>query len=473
MSEDGEKFFSDQETRDMIRRFEEMLQKNAHYYFDVDEFEEIIDYYIDKNRSSSAFDAIHHATVQHPSATGILSRKAQLLIEKGQPVEALKILKEVSRLEPSNPDLIIAQGIAYNQLGDFKSAVRQFDTGLALVMDGKAEVLHGIALSLEQVNQFKTALKYLSHAIELEPDNLLVLYDLAYCFERLEMIEKSAEYYERYLQLDPFSENVWYNLGVVYSRLNQFEKSISAYDYAIAIDDSYSSAYYNKANALANTGDYRKAIDVYKDFLLLEDDAEQVMCYLGECHEKLGEYDDALDWYRKVIRRDDRYADAWLGIAMVMYEKKNYYESLFHARKALNLEEDNQDVWFALGNIYTKLEFYKDARDAYRKTVRLDPYDFEAWANLADLYFLDKRLERAVDILVEARELNPDSALIGCRLSVCYILLGDEKNGMLFLEKACKLDNRMVEEFESYYPGHIPAAIDQILLRYRPNDSTR
>lgn len=466
MSEEKDRQYSDGETDEIVRRYEEMLRSNTRYYFDVDEFEELIDYYIESNRNSNAFDVVQYASVQHPNASGILARKAQLLIDKGQPVEALRILKELSKIEPANPDLIIAQGIAYNQIGDFKSAIRQFDHGLTLVVEGKVDILYNIAVALEQMNQFKTAMKYLKQANELEPDNFPVVYDLAYCCERLEMLDKSVEYYLQYLDLDPYSENVWYNLGVVYNRMDKFKEALEAYDYAIAIDETYASAYYNKANTLANIGEYRKATEVYKEFLYMEEDNEQVLCYIGECYEKLGEYDEALVFYRKVIKKNDKFADAWLGISMVMFEKKMYYESLYYAKRAIQCESDNLDAWFALGNIYTKLEFFDDAVSAYKKAIEIDPNDFEAWINLADLFFMEKSIPKAIKLLEEGKTYNHDSALLHCRLSVYYFLTSQYELGKEMLEQSLKSDPEMAVEFEKYYPEELSDSLTQILQKY-------
>jgi tetratricopeptide (TPR) repeat protein len=468
MSEEKDKPFSEGETYEIVRRYEEMLRNNTSYYFDVDEFEDIIDYYVDSNKFSVAFDVVQYASVQHPSSTGILLRKAQLLIDKGQPLEAIRILKDVSRIEPANPDLYVAQGFAYNQIGDFKSAIRQFDHGLTLVIEGKPDVLYNIAVSFEQANQYKTAMKYLHMANEMEPDNISVIYDLAYCCERLEMLEKSVEYYKKYLDLDPYSENVWYNLGVVYNRMDSFKMAIEAYDYAIAIDETYSSAYYNKANTLANINEYQKAIDVYKEFMYLEEDNDQVLCYIGECYEKIGQFEEALVYYRKVIKKNEKFADAWLGIGLVMYEKKMYYESLYYVRRAIQLEGDNQDSWFALGNVYTKLEFFDDAIISYKKAIELDPYDFESWVNMADLYYMEKQLIKALQTLEEGLGYNHDSAIILCRMSVYYFLLSNFDLGKEMLQKSLKADPSMAIEFENYYPGETPDSINKIIQNYHP-----
>ncbi len=468
MNEETDNPFPEKAGYETVRRYEEMLRNNTRYYFDVDEFEDIIDHYMDTNRLSKALDVAQYATRQHPLATGILIRKAQILIDKGQPLDAIRICKEVAKIEPDNPELYIAQGIGYNHLGDFKSAVRAFDHGLTLVNENKPEVIYQIALSMQQVNQYKLAMKYLQQAINLDPENITVLYDMAFCCERLEMLEKSVEYYKRYLDLDPYSENVWYNLGVVYNRLDNFEKAIESYDYAIAIDETYSSAYYNKANTLANLNLYREAIEVYKEFLFHEEDTEQVLCYIGECHEKLGEMDEALVYYRKVLKMNDKFADAWLGIGLVMFEKQMYYESLYYVKRAIILEEDNQDAWYAQGRVYTKLEFYEEAVASYEKALELDHYDEESWVNLADLYYHTKKIRKASETLEEGLLYNKDSGLMLVRYAAYLVLTGDIEKACTVLLQAVKADRYMSVEFDIYFPGEPPEVIKNILNKYRP-----
>ena len=48
----------------LVDRFEEMIQNDKQYFFDSEEFEDIIDYYIDKNNPKKSLQVIEYAIGQ-------------------------------------------------------------------------------------------------------------------------------------------------------------------------------------------------------------------------------------------------------------------------------------------------------------------------------------------------------------------------------------------------------------------------
>ncbi len=69
MEEDRYGFSYEEEVKHAVQKFERMRKNNENYFFDVIEFETIIDYYIESNNSIKAFEAATLATQQHPTFT--------------------------------------------------------------------------------------------------------------------------------------------------------------------------------------------------------------------------------------------------------------------------------------------------------------------------------------------------------------------------------------------------------------------
>ncbi len=452
MNEEKDRFYNDSGFMDLVKRYEEMLSKSTRYYFDVYEFEEIIDHYLNLGKFNRAYKAVQHALRQHPSSTIIQLKKAIILTEKSQPIESLRILKTIEKIEINNPEVHFTKGVALTLMGNFKDAVNQFNQAIKLTDEGKSDLLFNIALAFEQQNQYNLALKYLVQAFELEPDNLSYIYDLAYCYERVDKLDKALDYYNKFLDIDPFSENVWYNLGVIYNRLDNYEKAIEAYDYAIALDDEYASAFFNKANTLANNGDHKVAIEVYNELLFLEEGNEQVICYLGECYEKIEQWDKALEYYRNALTVNPDYADAWLGWGMVMFAKGAYKESLYYVEKAIKFFPENPEYWYSLGNIHVKLDHHEDAVTAYRKAVFFDPQDIDSWINLAETLLNMRNKDMAIQALEDAARINPGNALLNYRLAAHYFMRKDRDKAYYYLRLALSLDYDLHKDFFSYYP---------------------
>ena len=65
MFSDWDNFYEDDETLDVLKRYREMVDQNISMYFDLYEYECIIDYYIDKFNFKYAFHSIGFAIKQH------------------------------------------------------------------------------------------------------------------------------------------------------------------------------------------------------------------------------------------------------------------------------------------------------------------------------------------------------------------------------------------------------------------------
>ena len=85
-------FWYDDEVLSSVNRYEDMLKNHTRHFFDVHEFEDIIDFYLDSENFAEAASAANYAARIYPLASSIKLRMAEILIDKGQPVKALKLL---------------------------------------------------------------------------------------------------------------------------------------------------------------------------------------------------------------------------------------------------------------------------------------------------------------------------------------------------------------------------------------------
>lgn len=355
MREEFEDIFRDEEYSDLVSRYEEMLKKDVKYFFDVYEFENIIDYYIDTNKANLALNAIRYASQQHPYSSILQLKKAQVLVEKGLAKQALQILDEIEKIESSNSDFYLLKGNALNIIGRYNEAEKNFDIAIQLLYDDKVDVIHAVAQSFEQIGRYKTAIKYLLEAFRYDNQNISLLYDIGYSYEKIGQINKSIEYYNLFLDQDPFSENAWYNLGIIYYKAEKYDKAIESYEFALAINPDFSLAYFNLANAYSEKGEYHKAILNYKEYMQYDGESVEILTYIGDCYESIGEFDMALKYFDQAIARDNYFADAFYGKANVLFRMDKVQQALPLTEKALLIDDLNPEYYFLLGNIYNEL----------------------------------------------------------------------------------------------------------------------
>ncbi len=452
MNEDSFNGFDEEEFSYTIDRYREMLKRNKPGFFDVFEFENIIEYFLDHKNFDSAKSAAQLGLQQHPSATSIQLKYANILIENGKPSEGLSIIRRIEMLENSNFELFLFKGLAYNMLDRQDLATPAFEKAIQLASDNRNEVVYTIAQSYLQLNNLSKAIKYLKLAYELEPDNILYLYELALCYERGGEFHKSISCCLKYIDNDPFSENIWFNLGMLYSSVNSNKKALEAYDFAIAINPKYISAYFNKASIFINTEEYHKAVDVYKEMIKLEEDNAYVYLYLAECYEKLNDYKKAVRYYKIALRYDNQLSDAWFGIGLVHYNQRKYIDSEYFLKKALKIDPENPEYWFLIGEVYDQLDLLDKASGAFKRTVELDPNDYEAWMAYAKLKFDNSDVNSAIGILNRAYKFNQDVSSLNYRLAAYYLTANRGSEARRYFERALSLNFPEHQEVIASFP---------------------
>ncbi len=393
------------EERDkVIAKCEEMLVTSKSVYFDVFEFEGIIDYYVENNELGKAMSVIDISLAQHPNCSELEIKKAKLLMERNLTQEALSMINRLIVTDKSNAELHILKGSCLADSGKLDEAKIYFANAVDLSIGNEVEeTCYTCALAYIDNGLYQDAIPYLERAYNLNQSNTMVIYDLAYSYDRMMNFEKSIEFYKIYLDLDPYSDNAWYNLGIVYNKANEFSDAINAFDYAIAINEVYASAYFNKANTLANWEKYSEAIDVYKEYILVEKDNPVALYYIGECYEKLNEYATALEYYNKVLEIDRQFADAWFGIGIVNYYQDKFDDAKQFMEKAIELDNENSEYWLSYGNVVRAMDTMpKETLNAYKRASQINPYDSEPWLYLADATKQYKDTESAITILKNA-----------------------------------------------------------------------
>ena len=121
----------------VVRRYEESATSNKIKYFDVDELEVIIDYYLQKGRSTDTLNAIDLGLKLHPKSTPIQMRRARLYASLGKYKEALKVIEKVNKIESADIEDMLLQGEILTKLSRLDEAEAVFDKLIEIESDIK------------------------------------------------------------------------------------------------------------------------------------------------------------------------------------------------------------------------------------------------------------------------------------------------------------------------------------------------
>jgi len=455
MEDDKFGFSYEEEVKLAVQKYEKMKKNNENYFFDVIEFETIIDYYIESNNSSKAFDVAILATEQHPNSVSIQLRKARVLLDKGRAVEALRILKQLESIEPGNHELYIAKGTALGMLGDIQGAKKMFDFSLTLDSEDIENILFAITSVLQNLNYYEHMIPYMLRLVDLEPEFNAHLYDLAYAYEKIGDFENSIKYYLKYLEEEPYSDSAWYNLGIIYNKLELYEKAMEAYDYALVINSQNTFALFNKGNILSNLERYSDAIPVYHEYLENEPDSFEAMTYLAESYEKEGEITMARKYYQEAIELAPDFADPWFGLGIIALNTGNTDDSLIFFRKAVRLDDENPEIWYLLGKAHYNKGENKAAMRCFREALKLDAYYDEVWIDLGKIIIKEDLIKKAIPYLQHAYKVTGDVPGINFLLSSFYLHTGYTEKAFRHLAVAIDLGKDIFNEYEDLFPREL------------------
>jgi tetratricopeptide (TPR) repeat protein len=418
-----------------------MLAENKHYFFDVHEFEEILEYYLEKRDTKHASKVIEIGLQQHPTAWSLKIKHAQLYITQENPAKALKILNSLQNIDLLEEDVLVLKAHAYNQMGNEKEAIRYFDKVLKITeREEKEDMLISIGIFFQQNNQQQTAIKYFQQAYSENSESEDSLYHLGVSYERLSNFDKSIESYDKYLDIDPYSEIVWYKLGEVFEKTGDLDKAIESYDFSIALEEDFTLAYLNKAEAYIRQNQLGKAINVYYELLEVEEDFIEVYCNIGECYEDLNKFDQAIKAYKKAIQEDEYFAMPWLSIGRIKLEQNKPEEALVHLKKANEIEEDNDEIYFYLGEAYGMLKKKHKAEDAYEDAVNINPLNERYWYSFGEYLHSAGDIQKAIEVLERSLDYHHESIEIKYMLAGLYLCHKDYDNGIPILKECLRTD---------------------------------
>lgn len=447
MGEEFDNFFSEHDIFEVISRYKEMMEGKKSFFFDLCEFEDIIEFYIEHENSTRALEAVKIAIKRYPFASSLKLKYAKILDEKGLTGKAMQVISEIEGVEKFNYEFHLVKGYSLAKLGNHNEAYQAFDRAIKLSCENRDEVAYDIAISFIDSGKENIALKYLLLAHELNENNLLVLCELASYSENIEQWEDVVKYYKKFLDIDPFAENIWYGLGYAYSRMDKNDKAVEAFDFALAINPRYYSAIFTKGEILTENGDYDRAIDLYNELVDTENDNLQAICCLGECYNQKGEYTIAKSYLNRAKRIDSSNACVWYGIAMIYKNLKKHKSCISNLNKAIKLDKTNADYWFSLGLTYEELKQQEKAQKAFEQATALDPLKTEAWLSFADIMYKNNKTNDAIEILQKAYLFNYDVATINYKLATYYSINQQFNLAKEYFEKGLILNFNEHSEF--------------------------
>ena len=187
-------------------------------------------------RSIDAYDAIDKTSVLKPNADLEVAVNLQRLEKKDEAKARLKALTEA---DPKDYDVLVTLGNLYRNNEEFAAAASIYDQAIALLGEAQRDnwtVYYYRGISLERTKQWDKAEADFRKALQLEPDQPMVLNYLGYSMidkklnlnEAIGMVRKAVE-------LKPNDGYIVDSLGWAHFRLGEYEEAVKQLERAVEL----------------------------------------------------------------------------------------------------------------------------------------------------------------------------------------------------------------------------------------------
>lgn len=433
----------DDEVRDNVLEFENTVLKGDNQFFDVDQLEIIIDYYLETADLDNLEAAVRYAEHLYPDNNEIRLRRSHLYSARNQFDKALAILRQLERVEPDNTDIDYALGAVYSMMDRPDLAIKYYSRASA---DGyELGMVNGnIADEYYKLGRFDESIRYYKKSIAASPDDERSLLNLLDTYAEQGQADKSVEYFKKFVTREPYSKYGWYCLGEAYCDLGLYELAIDAFEYAVAIDRTMYDAYLGMADCYEAAGQTAKAVESLRRAFDYAPQKEEIHFDIALVYMRAGNYDTAMIYLKKAeqtLRSNPDVApyfvaDLYASLADCYRAQGEYYLAVQSAAAALSVTTDPGRILRFLGQTHEEYGDSEKADISYRGAIEHEPDNDDNWLAYIDFLLRAGRYDDAGKQLLQAAAATDDLYPYNLRYAVLYFRTG-RRNFMFAVITQC------------------------------------
>jgi len=193
--------------------------------------------------------------------------KGEELRKEGNIEKALDAFEKGLKLNPVDTTILWHKGHVLSELGRFDDASKSYLK--AVELENNPEELYMMSSSLEWDGWYKTALKAINKALNIEPNNPEYVGCKGLILEDLKRYEEALVIYDKRIKLEPDWIEGYYDKGDLLNKLGRYREAIKVFDILIELNPTEPYSWYLKAITLSKISHnikiekfYNEAIEV-------------------------------------------------------------------------------------------------------------------------------------------------------------------------------------------------------------------
>lgn len=442
-------------TNDAVTRFEAMLENQRPTYFDAEEFELIIDFYMQHDDLKRSREAVDIAIAQHPDDINLKIKNARQFLVENKPQKALELLDQ-TEVNTEEPDYFLTLGSCYAALGKPQKAIDTYMQALSYFdEDERGELYHAIGFEYQNLINFNKAIEFYKKSLENTNDLMLFhssLSELINCYLNADQVNEAIQYFNQRLEKNPYEVEAWSAMGDIYRRIDHLEEAIDMYEYVLAIDPTNLWANMHLANSYYDLNRFQEAIDSLNEAVAHGVETSMLHASLGDCHYRLEHYIDAINEYNKALKINEHLTEAWSGLGYVYSDTGDSKKAIKFFERAYEIEPFNDDNLYNLAAEYRKVGQNEKALALLLEIEKNQPNDADLYFFLGDLLAEMGRSDEGISYIhIGLQRTNNDPSLLYL-LSFLHLERKERALAIHYLEEALDANPSYYKEFIEYDP---------------------
>ena len=355
-------------------------------------------YYVSAGHIEPAWTAYRLAIERQPDNIEALHRLGQLVRGRGDPRQAVFLLRRAVAGRPGDSELLVELSRVYRVMGDFCASAEAAGEAVALnEADAAAQFLLGSARL--DLNDPTGAMELLQRAIELAPALADAQLYFAMACMRLKDFRSAATALREAVRLKPDDAECLTKFGRVLCELDEYAEALPSLRRAIELAPGDGRVHLALVTALWGTRDVAATQAACDEALHIAPGMAELWVHSGYCKAALGRFDEAADCYRKAIALEPDLDTPLYGLVSAGHQAEVQPD----AARLRNVLDDpgkgsreRAAAGHALGELLDRTGDYHAAWNAYATANRLAHASHQAAGRAFDPVALDAHVETII-----------------------------------------------------------------------------
>ena len=378
------------------------------------------------------------------------NREEAAIIEKMRK-DFAKVLREKKRPAEKHRELIVKwqeQGKISTLLTLYETAKENFQIQQLPAPNMKSAFYYGLgyihALEATHTEEaFDTAVSYLQHALEIEPDLFWARFNLGGIYQQKGEDASALAEFETCVRLNPNYYPVYYRMGEIHLKQQNYIAALQAFETSRKLNRKWEYPQYGIGLVYLAQGETDRAREAFENLTHQKKKFAPAYIKLGQVLATEGFFDDALTEYAKASQYQNYTAQDVYELAIIFDEKGNTEGAVQLYQRTIEVEPTHVQAHFAIGeNCYASGDT-ATALHHYQQALSLMPSLKDSFYEPLEPYFAGLMTpDQAMPILEKAMFVLPDDPR-------SYFYAGTVETDAGNLEAAIKHYEKTIEIIEA------------------------